>query len=59
MILNIEGWRYLAVKKLSALLRGITSQHNDNFYCCLHSFRRKTNLNHIKTYVKIKIFVKL
>ena len=34
---------YLAVKKLSALLRGITSKHRGNFYClnCLHSFRTK------------------
>ena len=38
MILNEEGCHYLAVKKLSALLRGITSKHGD-FYChnCLHS----------------------
>ena len=36
-----EGrWHYLAVKKLSALLRGITSKHHGDFYClnCLHSF---------------------
>ena len=43
MITNVEGLHYLAVKKLSALLRGITSKHNGNFYClnCLHSFRTK------------------
>ena len=29
-----EGWHYLAVKKLSALLRGITSKHHRDFYCC-------------------------
>ena len=28
-------WHYLAVKKLSALLRGITSKHNGDF-CCLN-----------------------
>ena len=35
-----ELWHYLAVKKLSALLRGITSKHHGDFYClsCLHSF---------------------
>ena len=35
-----EGWHYLAVKKLSTLLRGITSKHHGDFYClnCLHSF---------------------
>ena len=41
MILNGEKqWNYLAVKKLSALLRGITSKHHGDFYClhCLHSF---------------------
>ena len=27
MIPNGEGWNYLAVKKLSALLRGKTSEH--------------------------------
>ena len=48
MILNVEkeDWHYLAVKKLSALLRGITSKHDADFYClnCLHSFRTKINL---------------
>ena len=35
-----DGWYYLAVKRLSALLRGITSKHQGDFYClnCLHSF---------------------
>ena len=44
MISNREKIRYyLAVKKLSALLRGITSKNNGDFYClnCLHSFRIK------------------
>ena len=33
-------WHYLPVKNLSALLRGISSIHNGDFYClnCLHSF---------------------
>ena len=46
-------WHYLAVKKQSALLTGITSKH----YSGLHCFRTKTNLNCTKEYVKIKIFV--
>ena len=35
-----EHWQYLAVKKLSALLRRIASKHHGNFYCvsCFHSF---------------------
>ena len=43
MISNGEKWHYLAVKKLSALLRGITSQHHGDFYClnCFHSFATK------------------
>ena len=28
-----EKWHYLAVKSLSALLRGITSNHKEEFYC--------------------------
>ena len=38
MILNEEGWLYLAVKKVSALLRGIKSKNCGDFYClnCLH-----------------------
>ena len=41
-----EQWRYLAVKKLSALLHGIASKHKGDFYClnCLHSFRAENNL---------------
>ena len=57
MILNKEnkGWHYLAVKKLSALIRGAHSKHNSDFYCinCLQPFRLK------KKYVKIKILVEL
>ena len=34
MISNREKlWHYLAVKKLSALLRGIDSKHHGDFYC--------------------------
>ena len=40
MIPNGEKWHYLADKKLSALLRRISSKHQGDFYClnCLHSF---------------------
>ena len=47
MISNGEGqWHYLAVKKLSALLRGITSKHHGDFYClnCFHSFATEKKL---------------
>ena len=33
MISNGKGWNYLAVKNLSAFLRGITSKQHGNFYC--------------------------
>ena len=35
-----EGWHYLAVKKLSSLLRGTTSKQHGDFYFLngLHSF---------------------
>ena len=32
MIPNEEGWHCLAVKKISALLRGIMSTHHGDFY---------------------------
>ena len=47
-----EGCHYLAVKKLSALLPGITSKHKGDFYCLnyLHSYRRE---NKIKSHKKV------
>ena len=45
--------------KLSALVRGITSKHQIDFYClnCLNFLTAEKNfLNLIKAYVKIKIF---
>ena len=53
-----QWWNYVAVKKLSALLSGITSKHHGYFYYlnCLHSFATEKELNHIKKYVNIKIF---
>ena len=46
-------------KKVSLLLRGITSKHHGDFYYlnCLHSFATKNTLNHISKYVKINIFI--
>ena len=39
-------------KKLSTLLRGITSKHDGDFYClnCLHSFRTE---NKLKSHEKV------
>ena len=46
MIPNRKGWHYLAVKKLSALLKQIIPKHVGIFYCsnCLHLFRTKSKL---------------
>ena len=43
-----KGCHYLAVKKLSALLHGISSKHKDDFYClnCCHFFRTEKLKSH-------------
>ena len=44
---NGENWHYLVVKNLSRLLRGISSNHDGDFYClnCFHSYRTENKLN--------------
>ena len=46
MITDGKKWHYLAVKKLSVLLRGITSNHAEDFYClnCFHSYSTEKKL---------------
>ena len=46
MIIDGKKWHYLAVKNLSRLLRGITSNDNWDFYClnCFHSYNRDNKL---------------
>ena len=58
MIPNEKRCHYLAVTKLSALSRGITSNHSSNFSClnCLHSFRKKTKLESHKKVCENKEF---
>ena len=54
-----EGrWHYLAVKKLSTLLREITSKHDGDFYSLnyLHSFRTKNKLTSHERVCKNKDF---
>ena len=38
---GVNNWHYLAVKSLSRLFRGITSNNNGDYYClnCFHSYR--------------------
>ena len=47
-----ERWRYLVVRSLSALLRGISSSNNGDSYClnCFHSYR---TLNKLKKHGRI------
>ena len=57
MITDGKKWHYLAIKKLSALLKGITSKHKGDFYClnCFYLYRTNENLKSIKKYVRIMI----
>ena len=59
MITDAKKWHYLAVKRLSSLLKGITSNHEGDFYClnCFHSYRTESKLKNMKKYVMIIIFV--
>ena len=47
-----KKWHYLTVKSLSALFRGITSNHKEDFYClnCFHSYSTKEKLKKHKKY---------
>ena len=53
-----KGWHNLAVKKLSALLHGITSKLKGDFYClnCLHSFITENKLKYHEKICKNKDF---
>ena len=61
MIPHGERWYYLARKKLSTLLREITSKHHGDFYClnfyCPSFFCNRKKLESQRDYAKIKIFV--
>ena len=59
MITDSKKWHYLAVKRLPALCRGITSIHDGEIYClsCFHSHSTKIDLRNIKMYVRFMIIV--
>ena len=46
MISNGEKWHYLTVKNLSGLLKRITSNHKEDFYClnCFHAYSTNNKL---------------
>ena len=52
MITDGEKWHYLAVTSFSRLLRGITSNHNGDFYC-LNCFHAYTTKNRLKEHEKV------
>ena len=56
-----EGWHYLAVKKLSALLHRINSNNMCEFYCvnCLRSFRAENRLESHERVCKNKDFFEI
>ena len=52
MITDGEKWHYLAVKSLSALLRGVTGSNHGDFYC-LNCFHAYTTENKLESHKKI------
>ena len=52
MITDGKKWHYLAVKRLSALFRGITSKHDGDFYC-LNCFQSYSMENKLKNHKKV------
>ena len=57
IIWNGERQHYIAVKKVSALLRGITYKNNSNFYCLnCHFLRIKNKLEPHKKVCENKDF---
>ena len=50
MITDDKNWCYLAVKNMPTLFRGITSNHNGDFYClnCFLSYSSKNKLKQHK-----------
>ena len=57
MITDNKKWHYLFVKRLSALLKGITSKHVRDFYClnCIYSFTTENALKNMKMFPKIMV----
>ena len=52
MISDGQKWHYLVVKNLSGLLRGITSNHKEDFYC-LNCFHCNSTENKLEAHKKI------
>ena len=52
MITDDEKWHYLCIKSLSALLKEITSKHDEDFYC-LNCFRAYTIKDKLKEHKNV------
>ena len=61
MFPNKDGRYYISINKVFALIGGITSENNGDFYClnCLHSFRRKNKLETQKKLYENNHFCKI
>ena len=46
------NWHYLAIKSISGLLRGITSNHNGDYYCS-NCFRSNTTEKKLRKHEKV------
>ena len=43
---NENNWHYVAIKNMSRLIGGVTSDNHGDFFCrnCMHSYRTKNAL---------------
>ena len=48
-----ENWHYLAVKNISALFRGITSNNDNRDYYCLNYFHSYRTNNILKKHERL------
>ena len=57
MITGSKKWYYLAVKKLPALFKRITPNHDRDFYCFIVycHLGQKIDLKNMKIYLKVMI----
>ena len=57
MITDGKKWHYFTVKSFSALLKGITSNYQGDFYClsCFHSYSTKEKPKKHEKYVMFMI----
>ena len=59
MISNGENWHYLLVKSLPGLLKGITSNHKEDFYClnCFCAYTTRNKFEELKRICDMLLFM--